>query len=407
MGSSAKVSVIVPIYNVAEYLEKCISSIIAQTYDKIQIILVDDGSTDKSAQICDQYALKDSRIVVIHKENEGLVRARKSGLAAATGEYICYVDGDDWIEADMVEVLYMDMAEHETELVVSNHYCDTAGYVQRVSCKLEPGVYKTKDIIPVMLYADEFYQFGISQFIWAKLFRKDILWDIQMQVDDEINCGEDVAVTYPYILQTQNVYISDLTGYHYIQRAGSMMNCYDEDELFRNKRLIGYLKKTFAQSQYSQCLEKQLNQYAKNLLLTRCIAYFDSADGNVILMPYGGIPRNARIIIYGAGKMGQSLYRYAKEQTTIKVVDWLDKNYAVYQKMNLKVNDPVQINSYNEEIYDFIILAINSQGIAGLVYKYLEDMGVNRQKIKWLCADFVKEDNNIVKDFNVYQSEIK
>lgn len=396
MGSNAKVSVIVPIYNVAKYLEKCISSIIGQTYDKLQIILVDDGSTDKSAQICDQYAEKDSRITVIHKKNEGLVRARKSGLAAATGEYICYVDGDDWIEADMIENLHMNMAKHEVELVASNHYCDMAGYAQRVSCKLEAGVYKTKDIIPTMLYAEEFYQFGISQFIWAKLFRKDILWDIQMLVDDEINCGEDVAVTYPYILQTQNVYISDLTGYHYIQRAGSMVNCYDEDELFRNKRLIGYLRKTFAQSLYSQCLEKQLNQYAKNLLLTRYIAYFDSADGNEILMPYGGIPRNAQIIIYGAGKMGQSLYRYAKEQTTIKVVDWLDKNYAVYQKMNLEVKDPALINSYYEEIYDFIILAINSQSVAGSVRQYLENMGVNKKKIKWLSEDFVKEENYIL-----------
>lgn len=396
MGDNAIISVIVPIYNVAEYLERCISSIIAQTYDRIQIILVDDGSTDRSVLICDQYAEMDSRIVVIHKKNEGLVRARKSGLAVATGEYICYVDGDDWIEADMIESLSMNMKKYAVDLVVSNHYCDSAGYAQRVSCKLETGVYKTKDIIPVMLYAEEFYQFGISQFIWAKLFRKDILWDIQMQVDDKINCGEDVAVTYPYILQAQNVYIADLTGYHYIQRTGSMVNCFDEDELIRNRCLIGYLRRTFAQSLYSQCLENQLNQYAKNLLLTRYIAYFDSAEGNGIFMPYGGIPPCARIIIYGAGKMGQSLYRYAKEQTTVKVVDWLDKNYAVYQKMNLEVNDPAQLSSYNEGMYDFIILAINSRSVVELVCEYLESTGVNKKKIRWLSENFVKEDNYIL-----------
>lgn len=396
MGNNVKVSVIVPIYNVAEYLEKCISSIIEQTYDKLQIILVDDGSTDESAQICDKYAQKDSRIVVIHKKNEGLVRARKSGLAAATGKYICYVDGDDWIEADMIESLNLNMVEHKVDLVVSNYYFDTADNARKVPCKLETGVYKTKDIIPTMLYAEEFYQFGISQFIWAKLFRKDILWNIQMQVDDRINCGEDVAVTYPYILQTQKVYISDLAGYHYIQRPGSMVNCYDTDELVRNKCLIGYLKRIFAQSLYSKYLDRQLNQYAKNLFLTRSIAYFDSTDEEKILTPYGGIPLNAKIIIYGAGKMGQSLYRYVKEQPSIEVVDWLDKSYTMYQKMNLDVNDPVRINRYNEEIYDFIILAINSRSVVELVCEFLMSMEVNQQKIRWLSEEFVKEDNYII-----------
>lgn len=396
MENNAEVSVIVPIYNVAEYLEKCISSIIGQTYNRLQIILVDDGSTDGSAQICDQYAGMDSRVIVIHKKNEGLVRARKSGLAAATGKYICYVDGDDWIEADMIESLSLNMMKYEVDLVVSNYYCDMFGYAQKVLCKLETGVHETKDIIPIMLYAEEFYQFGISQFIWAKLFRKDILWDIQMQVDNEINCGEDVAVTYPYILQTRKVYLSDLTGYHYIQRSGSMMDCYDANELVRNKSLVEYLKKTFSQSLYSQCLDRQLNQYVKNLLLTRDIAYFDLTDRNQILAPYGGIPLNARVIIYGAGKMGQSLWRYVKGQTTVKVIAWLDKNYAMYRKLNLYVNDPAQINSYDQEMYDYIILAINRQSIARSICKYLESMGVDKKKIRWLSEDFVKEDNYIL-----------
>lgn len=396
MENNAKVSVVVPIYNVAEYLEKCISSIIGQTYDNLQIILVDDGSTDESAQICDQYADMDSRIIVIHKKNEGLIRARKSGLAAAAGKYICYVDGDDWIEADMIESLSLDMMKHKADMVVANYYCDMAGYVQRVSCQLEAGVHKTGDLIPIMMYAEEFYRFGISQFIWAKLFRKDILWNIQMQVDDQIRCGEDVAVTYPYILQTQNVYISGLTGYHYIQRAGSMMGCYDADELDRNKRLIAYLKKTFARSPYLQCLDRQLNQYAKNLLLTRDIACFDPPGGNEILTPYGGIPLNAGIIIYGAGKMGQSLWRYVKGQTTIKVIAWLDKNYDMYRKMKLDVDDPAQINRYDQELYDYIVLAINNQSAAGSICKFLENMGVKKNKIRWLSEDFVKEDNYIL-----------
>ena len=118
------VSVIIPIYNVSQYLEKCISSVIRQTYDRLQIILVNDGSTDHSGLICDRYKKMDKRIHVIHKQNEGLVQARKTGLALAEGEYICYVDGDDWIEPDMIECLMAGMVQTGTELVISNHFCD-------------------------------------------------------------------------------------------------------------------------------------------------------------------------------------------------------------------------------------------------------------------------------------------
>ena len=101
----ATVSIIVPIYNVETELRKCVSSILAQTYKDIEVILVDDGSPDNSGAICDEFASKDNRIVVIHKENGGLVNARKSGLERSTGRFISYVDGDDWIEEDFIQNL--------------------------------------------------------------------------------------------------------------------------------------------------------------------------------------------------------------------------------------------------------------------------------------------------------------
>ena len=103
MINECKISIIVPIYNIEEYLEKCISSIIKQTYTNLQIILVDDGSPDGSPLICDEYAKKDRRVKVIHKKNGGLVSARKAGLKIAQGEYICFVDGDDFVSNDMLE----------------------------------------------------------------------------------------------------------------------------------------------------------------------------------------------------------------------------------------------------------------------------------------------------------------
>ena len=116
------ISIIVPVYNMEKYLARCVDSIIAQTYDKIEIILVDDGSTDNSSSMCDHYARKDERIKVVHKLNGGLSDARNAGFAVATGSYIGYVDSDDWIEPDMYEKMYYACVENDAELAVCRYF---------------------------------------------------------------------------------------------------------------------------------------------------------------------------------------------------------------------------------------------------------------------------------------------
>ena len=384
------VSVIIPIYNVSQYLEKCISSVIRQTYDRLQIILVNDGSTDHSGLICDRYKKMDKRIHVIHKQNEGLVQARKTGLALAEGEYICYVDGDDWIEPDMIECLMAGMVQTGTELVISNHFCDMGNYVWKVKEIQRPGVYRTADLVPIMLYTGIFYEFGISQFVWAKLFRKDLLWDIQMQADQRISCGEDVAVTYPYILKTHKVCFLDFAGYHYLQRAGSITSCYDAEEQTKNRILLKYLQNIFNRSIYSESLLGQLNQYAKNLLLIRQTGCFDYSIKDKVLMIFGGIPREANVIIYGAGKLGQSLYNYLEHQTSVKITNWVDKNYKMYQELHMKVNSIEELKTQDSGTYDFILIGINNQKTAEKIKKNLLSINIEQEKIKWLSKDFIK-----------------
>lgn len=119
------VSVIVPVYNVENYIEKCLESIVNQTYKNLQIILVDDGSTDKSGEICDKYVKMDERVEVIHKENNGLVSARKSGIVRAKGIYTVNVDGDDWIETDAIEKYVMISNKYHPDIImVTSHYND-------------------------------------------------------------------------------------------------------------------------------------------------------------------------------------------------------------------------------------------------------------------------------------------
>ena len=220
-------SVIVPIYNVRPYLRQCIESICDQSYRDLEIILVDDGSCDGSSEICDQYKTMDDRIVVLHKENEGLVKARKSGLQISRGEYIAYVDGDDWIEPEMFERLYSTMAENNADIVMCGHYIDTGNISKEAYHDVPDGYYGKKQLIeqiyPEMIVGREFFDWKIYPALWDKLFKRECIMPYQMEVDDRLRMGEDAACTYPALLNADNIYILHECLYHYRQTTASMV----------------------------------------------------------------------------------------------------------------------------------------------------------------------------------------
>lgn len=385
------ISIIVPIYNVEKYLEKSIISIINQTYKNLQIILVDDGSTDSSLDICKKYKAIDSRITVIHKQNEGLVRARKTGIMAAKGKFVGYVDGDDWIEPDMYETMYENMIHHDVDLVETAHFCDVENVSQKAGVKIKPGFYLRHEVLPMMLCDENFDECRIAPYVWSKLFKHNILLETQIQVDDRINLGEDAAVTYPYILRSKKVYISDYAGYHYIQRKGSICSQRNDFDRLSNNVLIRYLKNIFEKDFNAFILLKQLNSYAKLLVLLRQMADFDVKEKNKVLVPYGGLMQGDRVVVYGAGSLGKSIYRYLNERDGIKIVAWLDQAYKMHQKFGCQVVDPGEIK-YLEGKYDYIIIAIYSKRIADSIAPYLMDMGVEQEKIKWLTDKFINKE---------------
>lgn len=393
-----EISVIVPIYNVADYLSKCISSIIGQTYDKLQIILVDDGSTDNSPDICDYFARQDDRITVIHKENGGLVSARKAGLQAAAGEYIGYVDGDDWIESDLYEYMLNDLIQYQVDMVETEHFIDAGENSNRIKSKLPYGRYDTKGIIPMMLCDKDFNECRLRPYLWSKLFKKSLLDKHQMGVDEVIRCGEDIAVTYPYILDTESIYIADYAGYHYVQRQDSMTSMPSLANQEWDKALILYLKTVFEMSlQNAEIMQKQLNQYTKSMLLLRQIDFFDKESENKILFPFGGIDLKSRIALYGAGRMGKSIYQYLQMFNKEKVV-WGDKEYLLYQQIGLQVISPEEVVARQDE-YDVLLIAVSSRNIADGIRKFLIGKGVEEDKVVWLTEKFISDDNNILEAY--------
>lgn len=225
-------SVIVPIYGIEPYLNKCIDSILEQHYRDIEIILVDDGSKDNCPYICDKYAERDSSIKVIHKENGGLVSARKAGLKAAVGKYIAFVDGDDYVDHNMYERICEKAEVTDADIVITGFKFRYPEKTVEWSENFPNGLYKKQDletkIYPVMMCHDNRLERKITPAVWNKLFKRELLEKVLPNVPETIKDGEDAAITYPCMLQAEKVCIlGDERAYNYRILSESMSHHYD------------------------------------------------------------------------------------------------------------------------------------------------------------------------------------
>ena len=216
------ISVIVPVFNVELYLHKCLDSILNQTYKELEIIVVDDGSTDNSGEICEEYRRKDERVKVFHTGNHGLSTARNFGLDNANGEYIGFVDSDDWIEPNMYELLFERAEETESDIVECGIFTD-----YKTSTIRQSAIDRTvanEEALEALLKEEILTQ------VWNKIYRRSIFNSVRFPDNRSF---EDIATTYKLI---QNVKVTGVTefSYHYIQRRTSISQCHDKKNLIDN-----------------------------------------------------------------------------------------------------------------------------------------------------------------------------
>lgn len=207
--NSEMVSIIIPVYNAEKTLEKCINSILHQTYVNIEIILVNDGSTDNSLNICYKMRDCDTRIRIINKKNEGVSSARNIGIESATGEYCCFVDSDDWIEKEHVESLMENIAG--VDCVISG-YIKEAG-TQKSECQLMPMKIDLYDIKEQAV--GEMFWNGFIHPCWNKLFKRKILVDKKLYFDTQIHISEDSLFCLRYLSYCHNMLLLSEMNYHY------------------------------------------------------------------------------------------------------------------------------------------------------------------------------------------------
>ncbi|WP_318521005.1 glycosyltransferase family 2 protein [Photobacterium leiognathi] len=216
-----KISVIIPVYNTSKYLQRCLNSLINQSLYDVEFIIVNDGSTDNSLSIINDFLEKDERIIVINQKNSGLSSARNSGLKVSKGDYILHIDSDDWVEADYLKDMYNKAVEKKLDIVVSDFIWDWDDGVNKYKKDL---TINDDDVITGGQYLKRFLSFDVSPVVWNKLFKAEIYHSNGIRHPENISLGEDLATTPLLVNKANRIGKVNKAYVHYIQNYDSISN---------------------------------------------------------------------------------------------------------------------------------------------------------------------------------------
>ena len=383
------ISIIVPVYNCEDYIEKCLNSICNQTYRNIEIILVDDGSLDNSGCICDEYALADKRITVVHKKNGGQQDTRTVGIKLAKGTYLGFVDSDDWIELDMYEKL-VNMIDN-CDLVTSgiHRYGPEGNIIDEWTDLLPVGEYSFDDEYFVNnLIISEKYEGGavvggISNNLVSKLFRTELAKKIADIANVHMIDGEDFLFALLYILQTKKIKITHDIFYHYRCNPHSVVNALNLNYLV--ERTVCY--NTIMRELDVHIAGGELKRQFQRRFLLEIYAGTGNKFGIDIAnqypafrFPNEAIIQQKRVVIFGAGHVGISYISFWKREGVCDIVAWVDNNPGARTFMGLNARYPELIKGIE---FDLIICAILNENRANAMREQLVSMGVDISKIIW------------------------
>lgn len=371
------ISIIVPVYNVEQYISECIDSIVNQTYNNIQIILVDDGSTDRSGAICDKYAGQDSRIETVHQENKGVTVARKQGISLAKGKYIGFVDGDDYIEPYMYQVLLEEIEASGAEFVHSGYWEMDA---ERAVCEKKEIIFSgdNTDFLKDAVLGESIY---ITPSMWSKLYKADFIKKNFEQIPNECKYGEDLLSLIVNVLECRKIALLDAAYYHYRIRDDSLSHQNDIGQLSNIFKLYEYLCDVLLYHGCYEDLKDVIEEYIWGNLL-----------GNMRRMTWSGFQiaryyfrdvdrlKGKRIVIYGAGMVGRDYYAQISRYTDCKVVSWADACPEKYHYPHIRIDNPKILQEIE---YDIAIVAVKSEKMSHQIAGQLSLRGVEKEKIYW------------------------
>lgn len=366
-----KVSIIVPVYNTYKYLDKCLCSLTRQTLKEIEIICVNDGSTDKSLDILEKWKKLDSRIIIVDKINGGLVSARKAGVKKAIGKYVGFVDSDDYVDEDMFQSLYDSYKKYDVDMISSGFIIEGNYKSYHYDC-IDEGLYdlnEIKNIRERIFYDTKTFEIGIRGTVCCKLFKSNYLAKIYDDFPSEISYAEDKMLILRYLLECKSVYIIHKAYYHYVYHDESMIHKGNISYLKKIDAVYSYLNKLYDHPQFTDSMRVQAEIYIVELLYKGINSRMGFKNRNLLWIdPYylKNLNKNDKIMLYG---WGDFLACYKRQ---------LEADGFFISGVTGSVEDVYAIHDY-----DVVLIAIKNKEKAKSVMDELVSNGIAKERIHW------------------------
>lgn len=397
-------SIVIPAFNVEEYIERCLMSILDSSYQNLDVIVVDDGSEDDTVKLCRKFAQQDSlkRIKIIENMHEGVSKARNAGILAAQGKYITFVDADDYIDNNRLKSMVEAMdgcdlvcagytKQFEEKLVDDDLMDRGQNKMEAVPCLIPKGVYEGEKLLAFIKCS--FLGFGflhksVSSNLWKYAFRTDMMKKIYNQIDSSIWYGEDLLLCRVYSLYCNRIRVIKNVGYFY--------NCRNIKNKYPVETIMANMEKLY------HCLDDELMKHSNASLLKRCLQeeYLELCINGLnmqgidfkssiryIYYPYFGRLKGKRVVLYGAGNVGKAYYYHMKQDRECQVVAWLDKNAEKIRELDFL---PVEeVDSIYSKEYDYIIIAVFDEITYQAIRKELIEKRIKEDVIIWNPTKYI------------------
>lgn len=371
---SIKLSVIIPVYNTEKYLKRCVDSVLSQTYKNLDIILVDDGSTDGGGRICDRYAEVDTRVRVYHQENGGVASASKVGASHAIGEYVILLGSDDWIEADGYELMMKRVEEYHPDIVAIGYKKEFAGFIEECGQVIADGFYEREDFWNAFEEkVDEapFFCQPIDMSLANKAIKTELWKKHQLNCSNDLKKNVDDAVVFPCLLEMNSIYVESAYFVHYCVRKTSVTWEAKKGDYERFLCLADSLLSSMENSSQKTDVGKKFLIYKLfyHLILDVPEKLIDSEK----CMIYPQVKPGSNIIVYGKGVFANRFMARIKEMDYCSIVENIDKS------------DADRLLEINEKQYDYIVIAAFHSAIVTDAMGVLAKLGIAREKV--LCME--------------------
>lgn len=378
-----QLSVVITAYNLDKYIEKCIDSLILQDYKYMEIVIVDDGSTDNTSEICDKYEKKYNNIRVVHKCNEGVVKALATGIDYSEGLYITFVDGDDWVQDNCYGSLMKILLDNDLDIITYGaiRYRDENDYFYTYD-RFKEGIYEGTELNAIksnMIWDKTRQGFQIDPSLCMKIFRKDIIEKSVKNVQNiKIYYAQDVIITYPAIKEAEKLGIIHDAYYFHRRREIGVQPAYLMDSQYYYKLYLvyEYLTEIF---KYDKNILEQIEAFYQYSVKLRCL---DNPQDVIIdkwLFPFDKVEKGSNIIIYGYGKVGKTYIQQLEKLNFCNVVCIVDSAYEKYQD-NVKKIFPIEYIA--DKKYDYIVIANASDDVKHKIKNVLmKNLNVEEKKI--------------------------